>query len=139
MGVTFSITQSPGSRNLWLYPNGNYHSGCTAVGAVSNYLCVDESYDVPDDDTTYNWAINSSVVTDMYTLENHTSETGTVNYVKVFVRAKSDTYVFSPSGQYKILAYHSGTTAISDNCNLLTDYNYFSYLLTSTQSGTAWN
>lgn len=139
MGVTFTITQSPGNTNLFLYPNGNYHNDCTAVGAASNYLCVDENYDVPDDDTTYVWASNVSTVTDMFTLENHTTETGTINYVKIFTRAKSHLYTQSGSGVYRILANHSAVTSRGIDNNLTTDYNYFSYMLTSTPSGAAWN
>lgn len=139
MVVSFSITQSPLSKNLWLYPNSNYHSGCTAVGEANNYECVDEEYDVPDNDTTYVWANRESSVTDMYEIENHGSITGAINYVKIYARAKSHIYSMAGTGFYRILAYHSGTTARSDAFNLINDYNVYSFLLLSTPSSGAWN
>lgn len=73
----------------------------------------------------------------MYYVENST-ETGTINYVKIFARAKTNTYNIAPTGFYRILANHSGTTS-RKSCTLTTDYNTFDYLLTSTPSGGAWN
>jgi hypothetical protein len=109
------------------------------VGATNNYQCVDESYDVPDEDTSYVWMMNPSTVTDMYTLQNHTTETGTINYVRIYARCKSNLYPQSATGLYRILANHSSVTSRSADNNLTTDYNTYSYLLTSTPSGAAWN
>jgi hypothetical protein len=139
MSATFTITQTPTSKNLWLYPNGDYHSGCTAVGAANNYQCVDDPYDIPDEDATYTWCNRTSTITDMYTLQNHTTETGTINYVRVYSRAKSYLYAQAATGLYRILAWHSGTTARSSDFDLTTDYNNFSLILTTTPSGAAWN
>jgi hypothetical protein len=137
--ATFSITQTPVSKNLYLYPDGDYHSGCSAVGAGNNYQCVDDAYDIPDEDTSYVWMINPSTVTDMYTLQNHTSETGAINYVRIYARCKSNLYPQSASGLYRILANHSSATSRSIDINMTTDYNTYNYLLTSTPSGAAWN
>jgi hypothetical protein len=98
---------------------------------------VDDSYDISDEDTTYNWMQGTSTVTDMYTLENHTTETGTINYVRVFTKAKSYQYTPAGTSYYRMLAYLSGTTT-REIKTLTTDYNTFSYLLTTTPGGAAW-
>jgi hypothetical protein len=138
MTVTFTLTQVPTEQNLYLYPDGTYHSGCTASPVVLHNLNVDDEYDIPDDDTTFNWMQGPSVVTDLYTMQNHSSETGTINYVKVFARVKAHQFNLASTGYFRMLAYHSGTTA-RETKTLTTDYNTYSYLLTSTPSGGAWN
>lgn len=135
----FSLTQTPVSKNLYLYPNGAWASCCTAVGAPLNYQCVDDTYDTPDDDSTYVWHNRTTMCTDMYILPNHTTESGTINYVRVYARAKSSLYPQSSTGSYRILAYHSGVTARSSDIDITTDYNTYSYVMTSTPSGAAWN
>ena len=132
---TFTITQTPVSKNLYLYPDGNIHSGCTAFGDTSNYLCVDDEYDIPDNDT-YVWMSGVSRVTDWYSLQDHTTETGTINYVRFFARVNSD-YPVSPSAYYYMM-YKSGTTVKSSLCNVLTDYTTFNVLSTTTPGGNAW-
>lgn len=138
MTASFTLTQTPVSKNIWLYPDGDFHSGCSVVGSASHYLNVDDPYDIPDDDTTYNWMINTSTVTDLYTLENHGSETGTINYVKIFARAKTHLYPWAATADYRIL-YNSTTTVRSDKLNLTTDYNTFNILATTAPGGGAWS
>jgi len=92
---------------------------------------------MPDDDTTYVWMMGPSSVTDMYTLENHGITAGTINYVHIFTRAKTNTYPIAGTGYYRILANYSGTT-VRQYCTLTTDYDTFNYLLTSTPTGAGW-
>lgn len=138
MTASFTLTQTPVSKNIWLYPDGDFHSGCSVVGSASHYLNVDDPYDMPDDDTTYNWMMGTSTVTDLYTLENHGSETGTINYVKIFARAKTHLYPWAATADYRIL-YNSTTTVRSDKLNLTTDYNTFNILATTAPGGGAWS
>ena len=137
MSSTFTITQTPVAQNIYLYPDGTYHSGCTAYPLVAHNLNVDDEYDIPDDDTSYVWMMGTSTVTDLYTIQN-TTETGTINYVRVFARAKSYLYMLGTGAYYRILANYSGTTS-RESKTLTTGYNTNSYLLTSTPSGGAWN
>jgi len=63
--------------------NGTF-TNWTAVGATNNWECVDE---VPsDNDTTYVY-IAANDVRDSYNLQAHTTETGTITNVRVYVRA----------------------------------------------------
>ena len=136
MSITFTLIQTPTTKNLYLYPSGAYHSGCSIHGDVSGFLCVDDDYDIPDE-TTYTWMIGASTVTDMYLIDD-TTETGTINYVRIYARAKSYLYTLAGTAYYRILANHSGTTS-RESKTLTTGYNTNSYLLTSTPSGGAWN
>jgi len=133
----FNLSQSPLSKNLVLYPNGNEVSGASAYGAASNYECVDEDFLVPDD-SDYTFVVGSSVVTDLYTLQNHTIETGTINYVKVIARVKSDCFSQSPSGVYRIKATYSTVTDKSEDFDIISEYGTYSFLLNSTPSDAAW-
>ena len=140
MTCSFSITQSPTSSNLILYPDAaDSLKEMTAVGAGDNYLCIDEAYDVPDDDTTYVYTTDTSVVTDIYRLPNHTSETGTINYVKVFARAKSHNLAQAGTGVYKLLVSTGAATYSSSDINLTTDYTvYYNYWTENPATSAAW-
>lgn len=137
---TFTISQAPVTKNLFLYPNGgtNIYQH-TMSSCVSNYECVDDEWGYNDDDETYVYRTAISRGTDMYTLGNHTSETGTINSVLIYSRAKSHIYQQHSTGTYAILARLGTTTVKSTRCNITTDYNLFYYVLNSTPSGAAWD
>jgi hypothetical protein len=126
-----TITQSQGDANLWLYPNGDL-SGCTewdnSVGSGENYLNVDEDRLLPDDDATYVCWNKPANVKDIYTMENHTTETGTINYVRVFVRVKSVNYPQHQDSLFKIMMNEDGLCGgfqDSDELMLSTTYKNF--------------
>ena len=138
MGDTFSLTQTPNTLNLYLYPNGDYTSQHIPVGEISNYLCVNEDYDVPNDNN-YVYTTSISLVTDLYTLDNHGSESGTINYVKVFNRAKASPYGQAATGVYRILISTSAVTYFSDDIDLTTTYNTYNNLwVNNPATGVAW-
>lgn len=142
MATTFTVSQTPASVNLYLYPNafkpGTGTSGFTA-STGTNYECIDEVWNSPNEDTDYVYTISNSNVTDLYTLPDHTTETGTINYVKVLGRSRC-TYSAQVSGSsYKILMDVSGVTAYSaQKYPVTTSYADYTYTNTSTPSGAGW-
>ena len=87
--MTFTISQQPDSANLFLYPNGDDTTALSRNTGSNNYECVDDVWYSPDEDTTYVYTTNTTEVEDKYTLENHGSTTGDINYVRLFARARS--------------------------------------------------
>lgn len=129
--ANFTITQTRASQNLFLYPNAN---GCnidfTPVGDVNNYQCVDELKNVPDDDDTYVYSSATLALYDLYELPNHTTETGTINYVQVYARGKSHLYSQHQDGTYKIIITDDACSNIykSDDINLINSYTTYNKL-----------
>ena len=125
----FTIAQSPKAANLILSPNGvGCNSGLTPVGEANNWQCVDDPIETPDDDTTYVHSNSIYELYDLYALSNHTTETGTINYVRVSARAKSHQYPQSSSGLYKIVVTDNACSDVyvSEDINLLTSYSNYS-------------
>jgi len=122
---TFKITQSVKSANLFLIPSAD---GCnidlTPFGEVNNWKCVDDPKNSSDDDATYNYNNTANLKHDLYGLPNHTTETGTINYVQVFARAKSHIFAQHSEGIYKILITDNACGDIykSDDKDLTTSY-----------------
>lgn len=103
MSATFTIEYTPVDVSLFLYPSGSSSTDFTAVGATENYECVDEAYSVPDDDTTYVWWNAISVGTDIYTMQDHGSVSGTIQSITIYARAKSQTYSVDSTATYDII------------------------------------
>lgn len=128
---TFTLTQNQTNKNLYIYPNGDL-SSCTeftAVGDNPNYTCVDEDRLTPDEDITYVWWNGIATAIDIYELQNHTTETGTINYVQIYARAKSHLYSQDAAGVYKILCCPNSECSItyaSADINLTAAYATYS-------------
>lgn len=137
---SFTINQTPSSLNSFFYPNADTgKKQLTAVGDATNYGCVDENKDVPDDDATYVYSTNTSIVTDIYMLPNHTTEAGIINYVQVFARAKSNLYNQAATGIYKLLVSTSAVTYSSVDIDLTTDYTTYNKLwIQNPATSAAW-
>ena len=99
--------------NLYLYPNADISSGLTPQGESNNYECVDETFGNYNEDTDYVHTNGTTEVEDIYGLPDHTTESGTINYVIVNARCKSHEYAQSPTGIYKLLVNIGGTTYYS--------------------------
>lgn len=69
------------SKTLSIFPN---------LGEV-NWEDVDDPVGSPDDNATYVFATGRSAGEkyDLYNLSDHTAETGTINFVRVYIRCKS--------------------------------------------------
>ena len=138
----FTITQTRTGNNLYIYPDGDL-TGCTdwsTFGDAPNWKCVDEDRHNPDDDTTYVYNVTDSKV-DLYTLPNQ-SVTGTINYVQVYSRAKSNEYTQAQTGVYHILVAPAGVCTDyyeSDDINLVTSYKTYNNVWTENpKTSVAW-
>jgi len=127
----FTITQSPVSKNLFLYPEDNgCVNECFPIGDMPNWRCVDDLQDALEPESTYVWMDGASTISELYAMENHTTETGTINYVKAHCRAKSDVYAPHVDAVYKVtVAENSDCSlfAVSGNMPICTGYGLFEY------------
>lgn len=103
---------------------------------------VDETYLSANDDTDYVFASTGSVpaILDMYNFTNHTSETGTINYIQVVTRARAHPCPQALAGEYrhKIIC-NSGTSLSSNFAPLPTPYQpYSSFWTVRPADGLAW-
>jgi len=141
MTATFTITTKRSSENLYLYPNaaGNMTQLTSSGGA--NYTCIDEERLDYDDDTSYVYNFAVSVASDIYIIPDHTTESGAINYVQVYGRAKAHSYGPSSVATYKLLVQVGSTaTKKSTNFNLSNTYNPFTYIWTSQPTdSTIWS
>ena len=100
----FKITQSPASKNIFLYPENNgCVNECFSSGDNPNWKCVDDLQDALEPETTHVWMDDVSIVSELYSMGNHTIETGTINYVKAYDKAKSDKYAPHVDATYKVM------------------------------------
>ena len=136
---TFTITQQPSSTNLYLYPNGSSATQLTAYGQTENYACVDEVWSAANDDTDYVYSDSIATIQDLYALPNHTTETGTINYVRVVANSKSNVENQSSSATFQLVcADDSATTYSLNQAPLTISYTKYSYLFDEKPSTGTW-
>lgn len=150
---TFNITQTPISKDLYIYPESNDTVQLTPIGVANNFDCVNDTVGAGDDDTTYVYTNGVSTVSDLYTLSDHTTETGIINSVTLYTKCKSHQYNQSSSGTYELLLgvkdasaayytyYKSSETSYGSRISPTTDYQIFSCLWMSnlsTQNSFTW-
>lgn len=141
--ATFTITQALASRDLYLIPNAvGCHTDLTPIGETNNWECIDDPIATPDNDDTYNYNDSPSLKYDLYSLPNHTTEAGVINYVQVFSKAKSQTFSQHEDGIYKIIITDDacGNIYKSNDINLLasTWRTYSNVWTTNPRTATAW-
>lgn len=139
---TFTITQTQVGKNLYIHPIAD---GCnidfTPVGEANNWKCVDDIRENPDDDSTYVYSDATDLKYDLYELQNHTTETGTINYIQAYVRSKSHQYPQSIDGIFKIILTEDVCSNIykSDDIDLTTGYlTYNNIWLENPRSSVTW-
>jgi len=125
-------------ETLTLRPNGqgNYNT-LSASPAVSEYLNIDE--DTADDDTTYVFS-DTSDEKSSYTFPNHTTESGTINNITVYFRARE--YYLDDTGHITAFVRISSTDYFGDEETLTSDYVNNNYEWTqnpNTTSAWTWN
>jgi len=150
---TFNITQTPISKDLYIYPDANDTVQLTPIGVANNYDCVNDTVGAGDDDTTYVYTANVSAVSDLYTLTDHATETGAINSITLYTKCKSHIYNPASSATYELLLgikdasaayytyYKSSETSYGTKISPTTDYQIFSCLWTSnpsTQNNFTW-
>ena len=94
--ANISFTQAPDSQNLCIYPTGNNGVNFNPSTGASNYLLIDDTWNNYDT-TDFVYESDLGAVKDQYYLTNHTTETGTVNYVELMVYAKADFDTHAPT------------------------------------------
>jgi hypothetical protein len=137
--MSFTISQTPTSQNLYLYPNGSSSTQQYIVGTSQSYLALDESWESSNDDTDYVYWNGVSSASDWYNMQDHTTETGTINYVRVITNARA-TSTPSTTGSYKIQV-NDGTTSATGTeyiTNLTNTYSKFYDTWTTKPSGGVW-
>jgi len=97
---------------------------------------VDE--EVPDDAATYLYTDASSFGDEDYNLPAHPVGSGTINYIKVYVRCKSDVLNYY-KGYYRIYCKTNGTLVHTSDAVLALAYtNYSQQWSTNPVTGLAW-
>lgn len=151
MGI-FIITQAGAgtiATDAFFIPNA---IGCatelTPFGEVNNWECVDDSIATPDEDTTYVEGSTPSLKYDLYNIPNHTpladgTQTGTINYIQIYSRTKSDGMAQHADGIFKIIETDNACANIykSDDIDLVTSYNTYNKVWTTnprTSSDWTW-
>ena len=79
--------------DLVLIPNGDSFAALLCSSGSVHYALVDDPVATPDDLGTYvykNGASGPAAATDLFTLPNHSSEAGVINYVRVYHRHRSN-------------------------------------------------
>ena len=127
---SFRLTQNQIGKNLYLFPIGDgCNTGLTPFPNTgeSNYEDVDDTRLNPDEDTSYVQNNTAAVLYDLYDGSNHTTETGVINYMQVFARAKSNLIAPHPDATFKIIIDDSNCTDTqkSDSFNLVTGYSNY--------------
>jgi len=92
----------------------------------------------PDDAATYLYTDISSFGAEVYNLPAHSVGSGTINYIKVYVRCKSDVLNYY-KGYYRIYIKTNGTLVYTPDAVLATTYTTYSkQWSTNPVTGLAW-
>ena len=130
----FSISQVESHEKVYLSLSSdgcnNDFSQFPASG--SNYDKIDDPRNVPDADATYVYSDVSATAYDLFLLEDTSITSGTINYVKVFSRAKSYELAQHEDGLYKIIVTDDACSNIykSSDINLTTGYTIYNNIWT---------
>jgi len=135
------LTQTPTATTAFLYPNGDNTTGMSIypTSPSTHYDKVDEPWTAPDDDAGYVYCASPSTLLDLLTLQDHTIETGTINYIQVLSRARAS-MMQAPTGEYRHKITCGIGNALSMNYGpLTTSYQQFSTIWpTNPATGVAW-
>jgi hypothetical protein len=115
------------NRSLTIRPTGA--GSITALiryGASANWACVDE--EVADENTSYVYKSSEGWSRDTYALTNHTTESGIIQKIEVYVRAKKSS---ASTGTVGAVLYINGTEYVSSTNNLTNDYTLYSWTWTT--------
>lgn len=130
---TFTLTQVQPARDAYYFPNAD---GCnielTPSGAANNYQCVDDARLTPDEDTTFVYNGSTAVKYDLYDLPDHTTESGTINYIQVYARAKTHNATPDSVDSFKIIISEDNCANVykSADKNLMTSYRTYNNVWT---------
>lgn len=107
----------------------------------THFSKVDDIQTTPNDDTDYVYCNTTApAILDMFNITNHTTETGVINYIQVFSRARAHPVGQAPTGEYKHKITCGAGNALSPNyAPLSTAYQSYSTIFTTNPAtGIAW-
>ena len=133
-----TLTEGLTSQDLTLRPSGtgSIEELDEDYSWLANWECVDESSSDGDNSYVYN-GISITYRSDLYQLQNHGSETGTINSVRVFVNARK--YANDPDNSYAETYLRVGSTNTYGAENVLTgSYQVYSSVYTTKPGGGSW-
>jgi len=119
---------------LTIRPNGEgYTCNLSIYGDDAAWKCVDET--PSDEDTTFVYS-ESSTEAGVFSLENHTTETGAISKIKVYNRCKSS----SATGCYSREYIYIGGSLYEGTLHTLTTSwaDYYTEWATNPKTGVAW-
>lgn len=129
------VYANPGTETLRPSGVGSF-AQLTPVGATYNWQCVDE--EGADEDTTYVKSSSTSWKTDTYLTQDHSTGSGTINKVTIYVRCKSSNTFGEVANARTALRTHSKTYNGS-TITLTGSYaNYYTDYATNPYSSSAW-
>jgi len=128
--MTIQIKQyRDAQERIFLYPDGSTCTDLTGVSSGTTYLNIDEERgEISTADYNY-WQTNGTYGVDLYSLENNSTGTGHIDYVKVRTHAKIDYSPDSNCEYYLIVDYNSTCTAewVSAPLTVTTDWSNLNY------------
>lgn len=136
------LTQSPTSFNLFIYPlsDSSVAQSIYPTSPSTHFDKVDEDKLSPNDDDDYVYTVSPTIQSDVWNMQNHTTETGTINYIQVFTRARANICVQSPSGtfQQRISGTGVGSATSTNYAPMSTTYKQLSTIWSTKPAGGAW-
>lgn len=120
-GASISSPTLPSVVQTILRPNGASVTNLTSHGAPTNWECVDE--ETCDNDTTWVGTSTTSYVYDLYTMQDHTTENGIINYISLAGYLKGE-YVGHSFAKFAIKTSVSAVQ-YSSEYTLPIQYSYF--------------
>lgn len=108
-----------------LHPDGTGNSTWwKPIPAIENWKCVNQS--TSDEDSTYVVASSTSVLKDLYSLQNHTIEDGKISSVTVHIRCRASALLSGQSPPVSILIIENSREYESNQFGLTTSYADYS-------------
>jgi len=142
---TFKILAYDKPMILRLNPNSDgYINDFSPSSGVSNYLLVDDTYDNPDDDTTYNSAVNTTGK-DFYEITDPTISSDIIDNIRIRARfriANLNTGDAIPNINIGITTDDGSNISYSNDLQVTNTYKDFSYSWSNnpnTTSAWTWN
>jgi hypothetical protein len=153
-----TFTNNPDTGNLWTWAeleaatlcagivtNNGDGGRCTQMYAVITYRETSPHYarvdeEISDEDDSYVYWNEASVVSDLYGIPNHITETGTINYVQIFAEAKSNEFAPHVDTKFNILCSPDSTCSItykSNDISLLNQYTKYQHVWTQNPATSA--
>lgn len=134
--MTFTISQIPSSLNLYIYPTSDSITNFTPSTGSNHYSLIDDIWNSPD---ISDYVYMSEVATkkDRFGLTNHTSETGTINYVRLIAYAKGSFSSTAPT--LKLHTYLSATEDEESAQTLTATFSKYYETFTQDPSAGSWS